>query len=110
MKQEDKKFFDVLTCTSVQVYPFKDPAGKAKAYASVVLNEQLTLTNLKIVDGVNGYFVAYPVSTSNKKDDYRSVYYPLNKELREHIEISILEKYQDIVTAGKKNETKKEEV
>jgi len=112
MKQ-DKTFFDALTCTSVQVYPFKNPTGKAKAYASVVLNEQLTLTSFRVVNGENGFFVAYPSNPGKKENEYNKVFFPLKRELWEHIEKCILEKFHKMDTreaAGNKNETKKEEV
>jgi stage V sporulation protein G len=96
MKKEAKTFFDVLTCTSVQVYPFKENGGKTKAFARVVINDQLQLTNLRIVSGANGFFVSYPLDPKSKTEDYHSIYYPLNKELREHIEQCILEKYQEV--------------
>jgi len=97
MKKDSKNFFDVLTCTNVQVYPFKESGGKTKAYARVAINEQLQLTGLRVVDGANGFFVAYPIDPHYKGEDYHSVYYPLHKELREHIEQCILEKYQEAV-------------
>jgi stage V sporulation protein G len=93
--KKKKSFFDVLVCTEVQVYPVKDKS-KTKAMARVILNEQLCLTGLRIIDGVNGFFVAYPLDPNCKGEDYRSIYYPLNKELRETIELAILEKYQEL--------------
>ena len=101
MKKESKSFFDVLTCTCVQVYPFKESGGKTKAFARVTLNEQLQLTGLRVVDGVNGFFVSYPLDprSKEKEENYHSIFYPLNKELREHIEQCVLEKYQEIAVA-----------
>jgi len=96
-KEKSNAFFDALTCTSVQVYPFKESSGKTKAYARVVINEQLQLTRLRVVDGVNGFFVSYPIDPHNKGEDYQSVFYPLNKEFREHVEQCVLEKYQEAI-------------
>jgi stage V sporulation protein G len=96
-KKEKETFFDVLTVTNAQVYPFKESSGKTKAYANVTINEQLQLTGLRVVDGVNGFFVSYPLDPRNKEENYHSIYYPLNKELREHIELKVLEKYQEVM-------------
>jgi len=86
-----------LKVTSAQVYPFKEANGKTKAYARVTLNEQLQLTGLRVMDGANGFFVSYPLDPKRKdKEDYSSIYYPLCKELREHIEQCILEEYQKL--------------
>jgi stage V sporulation protein G len=100
MSKKNNAFFDVLTCTAVQVYPFKESAsGKTKAYARVALNDQLQLTGLRVVDGANGFFVSYPLDPHQKGEDYHSVYYPLNKELRDHIEQCVLEKYQEVTNS-----------
>ncbi len=92
-------FFDVLTCTNVQVYPFKESGIKTKAFARVTINNQLQLTGLRVIDGVNGFFVSYPLDPNNKNEEYHSIYYPLHKELREHIEQCVLEKYQEVVSS-----------
>jgi stage V sporulation protein G len=96
-KEKDKTFFDVLTCSNVQVYPIKEPMGKTKAMARVTINEQLQLVGLRVVDGINGFFVSYPLDPHDKSEDYRSIYYPITKELREHIEQCVLEKYQEVM-------------
>jgi len=96
-KKEKAPVMDALKVTDTQVIPFKESGGKTKAFARVTINEQLQLTGLRIVDGVNGFFVSYPLDPRNKEEDYHSIYYPLNKELREHIEICILEKYMEVM-------------
>jgi stage V sporulation protein G len=93
---KNQAFFDVLTCTNVQVYPFKESSGKTKAFARATINDQLQLTGLRVVNGANGFFVSYPLDPNYKGEDYHSIYYPLNKELREHIEQCVLEKYQEV--------------
>jgi len=106
---DEKGLFDVLTCTNVQVYPVREASGKTLAFARIALNEQLVLTGLRIVNGVNGYFVSYPIDPRSKEETYHSIYYPLNKELRVHIEQCILEEYQALRT-GEKKTAKAEEV
>jgi stage V sporulation protein G len=93
--------FDCLAVTNVQVYPFKEgpSLGKTKAFARVVLNDQLQLTGLRVVDGANGFFVAYPNDPFYKGEDYRSIFFPLTRQCREHIENCVLEKYQESVGA-----------
>ena len=99
-KQEKELHFDCLAVTHVNVYPFRNgPAlGKTKALASVVINDQLQLRGLRVVDGVNGLFVGYPNDPFYKGEDYKSIYFPITRECREHIESCILEKYQEQVS------------
>ena len=92
--------FDCLVVTKVSVFVFKEnPSfGKTKAIASVTLNDQLHLSNLRVIDGSNGFFVAYPNAPFYKGEDFRSIFYPLTRQCREHIENCVLEKYQEVIT------------
>ena len=92
----DSKQFDCLAVTQVQVYPFKDSPslGHLKAYASVVLNDQLNIRGLRVMDGENGLFVGFPIDPFYKGEDFKSVVFPITQQLREHIEKCVLEKFQ----------------
>ena len=92
----DSKQFDCLAVTQVQVYPFRDAPslGHVKAYASVVLNDQLNIRGLRVMDGENGLFVGFPIDPFYKGEDFKSVVFPITKQLREHIENCVLEKFQ----------------
>lgn len=94
--------FDCLVVTNVRVFPFKEGVnmGHIKALAKVVLNDQMQLTGLRVVDGENGLFVGYPNDPFYKGDEYRSIFFPITKECREHIENCILEKYQEMIAAA----------
>lgn len=94
VENEKTDAFDCLAVTQVQVYPFIKPNAKhTVGLASVVLNDQLILRELRIVDGVNGLFVAYP-EVNSKDEDLRTHFCPITRQLREHIEACVLEKYQ----------------
>ena len=88
--------FDCLAVTQVQVFPFKEgpSLGHFKALAQVVLNDQLVIRGLRVMDGLNGLFVSYPLNPFYKGEDFRSIVHPITRQLREHIENCILEKYQ----------------
>ena len=87
-----------ITVTSSQVFIMHDQTmGKTKALARVMLNESLQLTGLRIVDGANGLFVAYPNDPSYKGDDYRSLFYPVTRELRDLIEYELLTKFNELL-------------
>lgn len=84
-----------LKVTFVQIAMVNAPTGKTKALARVQLNDALQLTGLRVVEGCNGMFVAYPNDPGYKGDDYRSIFYPLTTDLREEIECAVLTKYQE---------------
>ena len=90
--------FDCLAVTQVQVFPFKDGMnlGHIKGLAQIVLNDQLVICGLRIMEGLNGLFVSYPIAFY-KGEDFKSICNPITRQLREHIENCILEKYQAAV-------------
>ena len=91
--------FDCLAVTNVQVFPFKEGAnlGHMEGIATIVLNDQIQIRGLRVMDGENGMFVGYPIDTFYKGEDYRTVCLPITRQLREHIENCVLEKYQAAV-------------
>lgn len=93
--------FDCLAVTSVQVYPFKEGVnmGHMKGLASVVFNDQFVVRGLRVMDGEYGLFVSYPNDPFWKGDDYRSLCHPISRQLREHIENCVLEKYQAAIAS-----------
>ena len=92
--------FDCLAVTQVQVFSFKDgpSLGHLKGLAQVVLNDQFVIRGLRIMEGLNGLFVSYPVDPFYKGEDFRSIVNPITRQLREHIENCVLEKYQAAIT------------
>ncbi len=95
-EKETSSAFDCLAVTQVQVYPFKQVPnmGQVLGMASIVLNDQFQVRGLRIMDGQNGLFVGYPNDPFYKGEDFRSVCCPMTRQLREHIENCVLEKYR----------------
>lgn len=87
--------FDCLAVTHVQVFPFKEgpSLGHMKGMANVTLNDQLHIRGLRIMDGENGLFVGYPNDPFYKGEEFRCICMPLTRELREHIENCVIERY-----------------
>lgn len=102
-EKEISSAFDCLAVTQVQVFPFKQVPnmGQVLGMASIVLNDQFQVRGLRIMDGQNGLFVGqnglfvgYPNDPFYKGEDFRSVCCPMTRQLREHIENCVLEKYR----------------
>lgn len=95
-EKEASSAFDCLAVTQVQVYPFQQgpSMGHLLGLASVVLNDQFQIRGLRIMDGENGLYVGYPNDPFYKGEDFRSVCCPMTRQLREHIENCVLEKYR----------------
>ena len=94
--------FDCLAVTDVKIFPLPDwrKTGPTKAIADVVLNDQLILRGLRVMNGVDGLFVGYPVDPFCRDDDHRVMYNPITRQLKEHIENCVLEKYHACTEDG----------
>lgn len=92
-----------IEVTKVDVYPFKEGAyiGRVKAIANIVLNDQIQVRGLRVMDGKNGLFVGYPVDPFYKGEGFRNIVFPITSELRNHIEKSVLEKYDEATKEAK---------
>lgn len=86
-----------IEVTQVNVYPLNEGAyiGRLKALANIVLNDQIQVRGLRVMDGKNGLFVGYPVDPFYKGEGFRNIVFPITAELRQHIEKSVLEKYDE---------------
>jgi len=89
--------FDCLAVSEVRIFPFKEGPSivRVKALAEIVLNDQFIVRGLRIKDGENGLYVAYPVDPFCTGEGSRSICNPITRQLREHIENTVLEKYTE---------------
>lgn len=82
-----------MKVTQVSVFKFNNNPGKLRGQARIVLDDELQLTGLRIYEGSRGLFVSYPNDPSYKGEDYRQLFYPVVKSLRDEIEQAILKEY-----------------
>ena len=90
-----------MKITRLQVFPLKSVGQKTIAFARITLDDALCLNGIRIIEGQAGIFVSYPNDPSWRGEDYKSLFYPLTRELREYIESEIIKAYNEAV----KNET-----
>ncbi len=72
---------------------------KLKAFVNVTFDNQFVVRGMKVIKGVNGFFVSMP---SRKMPDgsFRDIAHPINNEFREFIEKVILDEYNRISEEG----------
>lgn len=98
MNTTENNAFDCLAVTNVQVFPFSNnPDVKEKALATIVLNDQIQIRGLRVMEGEYGLYVSYPRDPFIKQGEFRTVCMPITRQLREHIENCVLEKYQQAI-------------
>lgn len=100
--EEQHKCLSVTACQVYPLTPYASLGNKIKALANVTLNDQLVLRGLRVMARSNPttcseeLYVGYPNDPFYKGEDLRSIYFPITKTLREHIENCVLEKYKSV--------------
>ncbi|MHB1612332.1 MAG: septation regulator SpoVG [Sulfobacillus sp.] len=67
--------------------------GKMKAVASVTLDGEFVIHDVKVVEGLKGLFVAMP-SRKTPDGEFRDVAHPITQKARERIQKAVLEVFQ----------------
>ena len=76
-----------------------DKEGKMKAVASITLDGEFVVHDIKIIDGEKGLFIAMP-SRKTGEGEYRDIAHPINSETRESMQKLILKAYEKALTDG----------
>ena len=70
--------------------------GKMKAVVSVTFDDAFVVHDIKIIEGQDKLFTAMP-SRKTPENEYKDIAHPINREMRDMLEKSILEKYEQAV-------------
>ena len=67
--------------------------GKMKAVASITIDNEFVVHDIKIIDGNKGLFIAMP-SKKTLDGEYRDIAHPINSETRDRIQRSVIQAYE----------------
>ena len=67
-----------------------------KAVASITINGEFVVHDIKVIEGDKGYFVAMP-SKKDGNGDYKDIAHPINTATRKTIQDAVLAKYNEVV-------------
>ena len=65
-----------------------------KAVASVTVDNELAIHDIKIIEGDKGLFIAMP-SRKTAEGEFKDIAHPINTELRDQLQTMILAKYEE---------------
>jgi stage V sporulation protein G len=68
------------------------PGGKMRAYASVTLDDEFVVHEMRVIDGPRGLFVAMP-SRRASDGEFRDIAHPITAEARQYIQTAVLEAF-----------------
>lgn len=82
-----------MTITDVRVRKIPND-GKMKAVASITLDQEFVVHDIKIIEGDKGLFIAMP-SRKTAENEFRDIAHPIKPETREYIQTTILNAYKE---------------
>jgi len=80
-----------MTVTDVRVRKITGE-GKMRAVASITIDDELVVHDIKIIEGDRGLFIAMP-SKKGANGEYRDIAHPINSETRTRLQELILDAY-----------------
>ena len=66
--------------------------GKMKAIASITIDDEFVVHDIKVIEGDKGLFIAMP-SRMASDGEYRDIAHPINSATRDRLQQLILEAY-----------------
>jgi stage V sporulation protein G len=68
--------------------------GKLRAVASITLDDEFVVHDIKIIEGEKGLFIAMP-SKKTGDGEYRDIAHPIQSSTRERIQTTVLKAYEE---------------
>ena len=97
-----------ITKVLVRKYEGDNGRNALKGFATVTLDDELVLTNIKIVKGSKGLFVAMPSTYWESDEKYHDIFFPITADFREELSDEILQAYKDLKDEKKEKKDKKD--
>ncbi|MCR5686522.1 MAG: septation regulator SpoVG [Lachnospiraceae bacterium] len=73
--------------------------GNMKAIASVTLDNEFAIHDIKIIEGENGLFIAMP-SRKTPEGQYRDIAHPISQGARDMLQTAILDEYEKVLSSS----------
>lgn len=84
---------DRLQVTEVRIKKVS-ALSKIKAFASITLDGQLVIHNIRIIEGKDGMFIAMPCRKISN-GEYKDVVHPIDTAFREYLQKEIITAYEN---------------
>lgn len=73
-----------------------DQEGKMRAVVSVTFDNCFVVHDIKVIEGEDKLFIAMP-SRKTPDNEYKDIAHPINTEMRQLLQMSIIDKYNSAV-------------
>ena len=96
-----------MEITSVKVRKIEKENSNMRGIASVTLDDEFVVHDIKIIDGRNGLFIAMP-SKKLANGEHKDIAHPITQDVRTMFQEAILEAYENAEEPTAKEETEEE--
>lgn len=85
-----------MNITDVRVRPVEKEDSKMKAVASITIDGEFVVHDIKVIESEKGLFIAMP-SKKDGNGDYKDVAHPINTATRNKIQDAVIAKYEEVI-------------
>ena len=83
-----------MKITNVSIRKSDREDSRMKAIASVLLDDEFAVHDIRIIEGTKGLFIAMP-SRKTSSGGYRDIAHPINPDVRKMLEDAIIKEYNN---------------
>lgn len=87
-----------MNITDVRVRPVEKEGSnnKMKAVASITIDGDFVVHDIKVIESEKGLFIAMP-SKKDGNGEFKDIAHPINTETRQKIQDAIIAKYEEVI-------------
>lgn len=85
-----------MNITDVRVRPVEKEDNKMRAVASITIDGEFVVHDIKVIEGEKGLFIGMP-SKKDGNGDRKDIAHPINTATRKSIQDAVLAKYNEVV-------------
>lgn len=85
-----------MNITNVRVRPMDKADSNMKAVASITIDGEFVVHDIKVIQGNDKLFIAMP-SKKDGNGDFKDIAHPINTATRTKIQDAVLAKYEEVI-------------
>ena len=85
-----------MNITDVRVRPMDKANSNMRAVASITIDGEFVVHDIKVIQGNDKLFIAMP-SKKDSNGDFKDIAHPINTATRTKIQDAVLTKYEEVI-------------
>ena len=88
-----------MTITDIRVRLVNNNNDKLKAVASITIDDEIVVHDIKVINGRDGYFLSMPSRKTNE-GEFKDIVHPIKTEVREMLKEKIIAEYEKALASS----------